>query len=343
MRTRSAPSTEGKEAPKKPGSWARRMLLLLASAREVGIVLFLVILIPLISLRQPRFLTVDNFRDIFLDIAIVSIVSIGQMMIIIARGIDLSVGSILGLVAMIVGLMVRDKPGFPMFVAVIVGVALGLLLGSINGVLVTKGRVPPIIATLGTLSIYRGLVIVFSGGEWVDAYRIPRGFVEITRASILGVPALLFYALVIAVLFYYFLNYTRTGRDIYGVGSNPLAAEMAGIRSQRILFLVFALTGTLAGLSGVLWASRFAAVANDTGTGFELQTVAACVVGGVNIYGGSGTVPGVVLGALLLGIITNALTITGISPFWRLTVQGVVILAAVMADAVIERRLRRIS
>jgi rhamnose transport system permease protein len=325
------------------GSRARRLLLLLASVREVGIVLFLAILIPIISLRQPRFFTVDNFRDIFLDIAIVSIVSIGQMMIIIARGIDLSVGSMLGLVAMVVGLMIRDKPAFPMVIAVLVGVGLGFLLGSINGLLVTKGRVPPIIATLGTLSIYRGLVIVVSQGEWVDAYRVPPAFVQITRSQFLGVPALLIYALIIAAIFHYFLNYVRTGRDIYAIGSNPLAASMAGIRSQRIIFLVFAITGTLAGLSGVLWASRFAAVANDTGTGFELQTVAAAVIGGVNIYGGSGTVPGVLLGALLMGIIVNALTITGISPFWRLTVQGIVILLAVIVDAVIQRRLRRVS
>jgi rhamnose transport system permease protein len=293
-------------------------------------------------MRQPRFFAVDNFRDILLDIAIVSIVSIGQMMIIIARGIDLSVGSVLGLVAMVVGLMIRDKPAFPMLVAVLAGVAMGLFLGSINGLLVTKGRVPSIIATLGTLSIYRGLVIVISKGEWVDAYRVPPAFVQITRAPLLGAPALIIYALVIAVIFYYFLNYTRTGRDIYAIGSNPAAASMAGIRSQRITFLVFAITGTLAGLSGVLWASRFAAVANDTGTGFELQTVAAAVIGGVNIYGGSGTVPGVLLGALLMGIIVNALTITGISPFWRLAVQGLVILLAVIVDAIIERRLRRV-
>ena len=325
------------------GSWASRSLLLIASVREVGIVLFLVILIPLISLRQPRFFAVDNFRDILLDIAIVSIVSIGQMMIIIARGIDLSVGSMLGLVAMIVGLMIRDQPAFPMVIAVLVGIGLGLLLGSINGLLVTKGRVPPIIATLGTLSIYRGLVIVISKGEWVDAYRVPAAFVRITRTDLLGVPALIIYALIIAAIFYFFLNYMRTGRNVYAIGSNPAAAVMAGIRSQWIIFLVFAITGALSGLAGVLWASRFAAVANDTGMGFELQTVAAAVVGGVNIYGGSGTVPGVLLGALLMGIITNALTITGISPFWRLTVQGLVILLAVIVDAAIQRRLRRVS
>jgi rhamnose transport system permease protein len=201
--------------------------------------------------------------------------------------------------------------------------------------------VPPIIATLGTLSIYRGVVIIISKGEWVDAYRIPDSFVHITRMPILGVPALIVYALVIAAIFYVFLNYTRTGREIYAVGSNPAAARVGGIPVDRVTFMVFLISGTLAGLAGVLWASRFAAVANDTGTGFELQTVAAAVIGGVNVYGGSGTVPGVLLGALLLGIIVNALTITGISPFWRLTVQGLVILLAVVVDAAISRTLRK--
>jgi rhamnose transport system permease protein len=193
------------------------------------------------------------------------------------------------------------------------------------------------------LSIYRGLVLIVSKGDWVDAYRLPKSFPQITRLPIFGVPALIIYALIIAIVFYYFLRYTRTGRQIYAVGSNPPAARLAGIRADRIVLLVFVISGTLAGLGGVLWASRFAAVANDTGTGFELQTVAACVIGGVNIFGGSGTVPGVLLGSLLLGIIVNALTITGISPFWRLTVQGLIILLAVVADAMIARRLQEVQ
>jgi rhamnose transport system permease protein len=306
----------------------------------MGIVLVILVLVPLVGLRNPNFLTASNFRDILLDIAILSIVAIGQMMVILTASIDLSVSSIIGLVAMIIGLLVRDNPGIPPVLTVLIGTLLGLVLGSINGVIVTKGRVPPIITTLGTLSIYRGLVLIFSKGEWIDAYRLPPSFPRITRIPIFGVPALIIYALIIAIIFYYFLRYTRTGRQIYAVGSNPPAAGLAGIRADRIVLLVFLISGTLAGLAGVLWASRFAAVANDTGTGFELQTVAACVIGGVNIFGGSGTVPGVLLGSLLLGIIVNALTITGISPFWRLTVQGLLILLAVVADALIARRLQ---
>jgi rhamnose transport system permease protein len=315
-------------------------LLLLASVREVGIVAVIIVLMAIVGVRNPRFMTVSNFVDIFLDISIVSIVVIGQMMVIITRGIDLSVSSNLGLTAMVVGLLIRDNTWLNPWLTIPIGLAIGLVLGLFNGVLVTKGRVPPIITTLATLSIYRGLAIVISGGEWVDAYRIPPGFADITRFPIFGVPALIIYAALFAIGFYYFLNYTRTGRQIYAVGSNPTAAMLSGIRVDRILFLVFIVSGLLAGLAGVLWASRYAVVTNDTGTGFELQTVAAAVIGGVNILGGSGTVPGVLLGSLLLGIIVNALTITGISPFWRLTVQGFIILFAVVVDALIVRRLQ---
>jgi rhamnose transport system permease protein len=324
-------------------SFSHRLFLLLANVREMGIVLVILFLIPLIGFRNPNFLTASNFRDILLDISILSIVAIGQMMVILTASIDLSVGSVVGLVAMIIGLLVRDNPGIPMALTVLLGTLLGLVLGSINGIIVTKGRVPPIITTLGTLSIYRGLVLVVSKGEWIDAYRLPPNFPRITRIPIFGVPALIIYALIVAVVAYYFLRFTRTGRQIYAVGSNPPAARLAGIRANRIVLLVFLISGTLAGLGGVLWASRFAAVANDTGTGFELQTVAACVIGGVAIFGGSGSVPGVLLGSLLLGIIVNALTITGISPFWRLTVQGLIILVAVMADAMIARRLQEVQ
>lgn len=316
----------------------RMLVTRLLEAREAGIILFTLLLIVFVSLRQPAFLSVDNFSFILLDIAITVIVALGQMMVIIARGIDLSVGSIIGLVGMSVGMMIRDTTDFPMSVAVLVGTAIGLGLGIINGLIITKGKVPPIIATLGTLSIYRGFVIVISKGQWVDAYRIPRSFLQITRQPILGIPAIIVYAAIIAVVVALFLHFTRLGRQIYALGSNPEAAKMIGIPDIKITFIVFAISGLLSGFAGVLWASRFGSVVNDMGTGFELLVIAACVVGGVNIMGGSGTVLGVVLGSLLLGVIVNALTITGISPFWRLTVQGLIILLAVIADSMVHRR-----
>ncbi len=317
------------------------LLLLAARFRETGIVVVILLIVAAVSLRTPYFLTPDNFRDILLNIAILSIVALGQTMVILTRSIDLSVGSIIGLSAMVVGLAVRDNPDLPPVLALLMGIGLGMALGGINGLLVTLGRVPPIIATLGTLSVYRGLVLVVSKGQWVDAYRLPAGFVQMSKSEALGVPNLLLFAAAVAIGVAYFLGHTRLGREIYAIGSNPTAAQLAGIPVSQVLFLVFVLSGALAGGAGVLWASRFAAVANDTASGFELQTVAAAVVGGVNIFGGSGTVPGVLLGSLLLGIIANALTLVHISPFWQLAVQGLVILLAVVVDALISRRLQR--
>ena len=204
---------------------------------------------------------------------------------------------------------------------------------------------PPIIVTLGTLSIYRGLIFLYSGRKsTINASELPPGFRLISEgARRWGMPNLILFAIVVAAAVYYFLRYTRTGRDIYTVGSNPDAARFAGIRTQRIIFLVYVISGLLCGLAGVLWISRFETAQTNTAQGFELQTVAASVVGGVNIFGGSGSVLGVILGAFLLGIINNALTLVQISPFWQLAAQGLLILLAVVIDAAISRRLRRIT
>ncbi|MDH7484755.1 MAG: ABC transporter permease [Anaerolineae bacterium] len=319
----------------------RSLLLLFAGVREMGISVFIVFLIAAVSLRSPYFLTVDNLVYILIDIAILTIVAIGETLVILTRSIDLSVASTLALSGMIVGMTISKHQGIPPAVAVLMGLAIGAVLGSVNGLLVAKGRIPPIIATLGTLSIYRGLVFAISGGAWVDAHEMPRPFVYLSKNTTLGIPNLVLFAIIVAIIFYYFLNHTRTGREIYAVGSNPSAARVVGIRVDRILFLVYLLSGTLAGMAGVLWISRYASAQSDTASGFELQAIAATVVGGVNIFGGSGTLPGVVLGSLLMGIIVNALNLIRISPFWKLAVQGFIILLAVVSDALLSRRLQQ--
>ncbi|GAB4520393.1 MAG: ABC transporter permease [Anaerolineae bacterium] len=313
----------------------------LIRARESGLVLFLAILVFVVSLRSPYFLSQENIRDILLDISILVIVAIGQAIVIITRGIDLSVSSTLALAGMAVGMFISAHWGFPPLLALVMGAAIGLGLGMFNGLIITQGQVPPIIATLGTLSIYRGLVFAISGGAWVDAAEMPDGFKALARSEVLGIPNLVLIAAIVAVAAFYFLNHTRTGRQVYAIGSNPQAAQIVGIPIFRVTFLVYAISGLLAGLGGVLWVSRYASAQSDTAVGFELQTVAAAVVGGVNIFGGSGTVPGVLLGSLLLGVIINALNLVRISPFWKLAVQGLVILLAVISDALISRRLRR--
>ncbi|MCB0058305.1 MAG: ABC transporter permease [Caldilineaceae bacterium] len=323
-----------------PPAGRSNLFSLLARVREAGIIFFILALAALVTWRTPAFLTISNFRDILLNISILSIVALAQMMVIVTKGIDLSVGSMIGLVAMMVAFVVKE-PGIPIVVSVVLGMALGAVLGSFNGLIISYGRVPPIIATLGTLSLFRGMVFYYSQGTWINSFELPDSFKQLSKGTPLGLPNMVIIAVIFAVVVWLFLNYRRTGRNIYAVGSNIEAAKTAGIRTQRITFLVYVLSGLACGLAAVLWASRFESAQTNTALGFELQTVAAAVVGGVSISGGVGTVPGVLLGALLLGIIENSLPLLRISPFWQLAVQGLLILVAVVVDNMIMRRSQR--
>lgn len=320
------------QSPAMQRSVFSNILWTLIRFREVGISVFILLLVVAVTLRAPSFLTANNFEDILLNISILIIVALAQTMVIITHGIDLSVSSIIGLVAMMVGFVVKQNPEMSILLAVLLGMLLGAVLGSFNGLIISFGKVPPIIATLGTLSIYRGLIFFYSQGTWVNSFELPATFKMLSKGTALGLPNIVIIAIFVAVVVYYFLNYTRTGRDIYAVGTNPEAAQFSGIRNGRIIFLVYLLSGLLAGLAAVLWVSRFESAQTNTALGFELQTVAASVVGGVSIGGGVGTVPGVLLGALLLGIIQNSLTLVRISPFWQLAAQGLLILIAVISD-----------
>jgi len=321
----------------------RRFWQIFVKFRETGIIIFIVLLSVLVTLRNSAFLSADNFRDILLNISILIIVALAQTMVIITRGIDLSVGSMIGLTAMMVSYTVTGLPGMPVFLAIPLGMALGAVLGSLNGLIIAVGGVPPIIATLGMLSIYRGLIFFYSNGKWINAFEFPPEFRELAKGTPLGIPNLILFAIAVIIAVFFFLKYTRRGRDIYAVGSNPDAARFAGIQIKQTIFTVYMISGILCGLAGVLWASRFESAQTNTALGFELQTVAAPVFGGVNIFGGSGNVLGVVLGGFLLGIINNSLTLVQISPFWQLAAQGLLILLAVVVDSFILRRLKRFS
>lgn len=321
----------------------RRLVQTFVRFREIGLIAFILVLALFVTLRNPAFLSFNNLRDILLNISILVIVALAQAMVIITRGIDLSVGSSIGLSAMMVAFMIAAMPELSPWLMLPLGMTIGALLGSFNGTLIALGGVPPIIATLGTLSIYRGLIFLYSGTKsTINAFEMPPAFRQIAKGSPLGLPNLILFAIVVALIIFFFLRYTRLGRDIYTVGSNPDAARFAGIPLQRTVFMVYLISGLLCGLAGVLWASRFESAQNNTALGFELQTVAAAVVGGVSTLGGSGRVIGVVLGAFLLGIINNALTLIQISPFWQLAAQGLLILLAVIVDAAISGRLQRL-
>jgi rhamnose transport system permease protein len=312
--------------------------------RELGILVFLFGLIIVFSIRTPRFFSGGNFRDILLDTSLLIIIAIGETLVIISRNIDLSVGSIVGFGSFASAVLVKDYPNLPVVIIVLAGIGIGAGLGLINGLLVTFGRLPAIIATLGTLFVYRSATYLF-GTQWtatgqVYSENLTTSFINLATGSILGIPNLIFFAAIVALIFSYVLRYTRFGRSIYALGSNPAAATLAGINVFRTTLAVFILSGALAGLASVLWASKYANIDTTQATGYELQAVAAAVIGGTNIFGGSGSVLGTVLGSLLLGAIGNYLAISRVSEFWQRVVQGAIILAAIVTDAVINRRLQ---
>jgi rhamnose transport system permease protein len=319
------------------GNW----LSSLARVRELGLGIFILILIFAVYLREPRFIELNNWNDILLSIAIITIVALGETLVIITHGIDLSVGSIIGLIAMVTSFYSREFPATNWAVYLLLGMAMGIVLGMLNGWIITFGKVPPIIATLGTMNVYRGLIFFFSNGTSVWNHEMSEAFQWISTGTPLGLNNMVVFAIVAAVAAYFFLQYTRTGRNVYAVGNNPDALEMVGIRKHRITFLVYTICGAACGFAGVLWASHFGSAQTNTALGFELTPISAAVVGGVSISGGVGTIPGVLLGSLLLGIIANALTIIHISPFWQLAAQGLLILIAVVIDAMINRRMQR--
>ena len=320
-----------------------RLLGLISRVRELGLLAVLLLIILVVGLQAPRFLRIDNFEQILLSVAILAIVAVGETLVVLTRNVDLSVGSIVGMTAFVTAYFFKELPGVNLLLGILLGCALGLLLGIINGLIVSLGRVPSIVATLGTLYVYRGLVFVIAANttSQVNASDVPTSYLALATTQIFGIPALILIAAIIAIIVGYFLHASQTGRQLYAVGSNPEAAKVIGIRQGRLVCGAFAASGLLCGLAGVLWGARYATVDVTNATGLELQVIAAVVVGGVNIFGGSGTILGAVLGAIVLGTLENALNILNISQFWLQALYGAAIIGAVVLDAFITRWLRR--
>ncbi|UQU64388.1 ABC transporter permease [Couchioplanes caeruleus] len=313
----------------------------LVKTRELGIILALAVLVAYTTASHPRFLSGQSIRDILLNTAILAVMAAGQAVVVITRNIDLSVGSVLGLSAFTVATMMSANPDLPMIVALLVGLAVGAVAGLINGVLVRYGRVPALVVTLGTLYMFRGITYSWAGGRQVNADELPRHFLQFANASVLGVPWLVLIAVVVVVGVSVLMRNYRVGRELYAMGSSPQAAELAGIRVARNLLGAFLLSGALAGLAGVLFAARFGTVDASAGNGYELNVVAAVVVGGVAVFGGSGTVWGAGLGALLLTVIGSALAVLDINQFWQQAIVGALILFAICADRLVAVRIAR--
>jgi rhamnose transport system permease protein len=338
MTTTSKGHEEARTAPRVSQS---RLVRYVSRVRELGLLIVLLLVVVVVSVQEPRFLTVSNIEQILLSVAILAIVAVGETLVILTRNIDLSVGSMVGFAAFVTADLFKQQPGTNLVLAILLGCALGLVLGAVNGLAVTVGRVPAIIMTLGTLYVYRGLDFVVAGGTQVSASDVPDSYLSLATTQILGIPALILFAAAIALIFAYLLRSTRSGRQLYAIGSNPEAARLAGIRSNLLVFGAFALSGLLCGLAGVLWGARFATVDATAATGLELQVIAAVVVGGVSTLGGSGTILGAILGAIVLGTVDNSLNLLKLSQFWLQAIDGAAIVIAVTLDAFITRWLQR--
>ena len=319
-----------------------RWLGAIARQRELSLVAIMVVLGGLVAFSAPQFLQVSNLSQVAVLASVTAVAAIGEALVILTRNVDLSVEATIGIVAYVVAVSLESHTfGAP--VAVLFGILLGLVLGMVNGVLVAFLRVPAIVATLGTLSVFRGIDYFVAGSHQVPLAGLPEGFTDPARLDVFGIPIFVLVTIVIVAIGTVILRSTRFGRQVYAVGSNPEAAEILGIPSRRVVFTAFALCGALAGVAGVMWVMEFGTINGTAATGAVLAIVAAAVVGGVNIFGGSGTLAGAALGALFLGFIANALPLVGLNQFWLQAIYGAVILAAVAADSVILRGIRRAS
>ncbi|MFZ6639283.1 ABC transporter permease [Undibacterium sp. TC4M20W] len=307
--------------------------LMYLQQREVLLGLMIVSLIVLVGLRAPVFLSASSLANLLTDSTLLIMLAVTQMFVIITRGIDLSVASNLALSGMMSALLASKFPDLPLLLIILVAIAIGLGLGLINGYLIGYLGLPPIVVTLGTMSVYRGLVFVLSGGAWVSSHQMPAGFIAFPLSQLLGITYLVWIAAVVIAVMWYLARYTHFGRDLYAIGNQPNAANYIGIPTPRRLFWTYGLSGLMAGLCGYLWVARYAVAYTEIAYGFEFTVIAACVIGGINIAGGAGTVSGAVLGSLFLAVINNALPIMKISPFWQSALTGVVILTAVMINA----------
>ena len=328
---------------KEPGSsGAAKLVRKIATAREAGIAVALVLIIVAATAANPTFLfSSDGFRDLLLTPSLLLLVAVGQAIVILTRNIDLSVGSIVGLTAYLTGQLFIGIEGIPIIVVFFAGVLLGGLLGAINGLLVAWAKVPALVITLGTMYIYRGINVAWAGSNLVNASDMPRDFRGLGTDRLLGIPILTIIAVVVLIGAAWYLRNIRGGREIYAVGSDPAAAHLYGLKVNQRIISAFIVSGALAGLAGVLFAARYGTVSSAAGSGWELQAIGAAVIGGVAISGGVGTLWGAAIGAFLLITINRALPILGIDDFWQRAVVGVLILGSIVLDRVLAVRQHR--
>jgi rhamnose transport system permease protein len=306
-------------------------VLTLLRAREAGIALLIVIVVVATAAHNHHFIDANSIQQLLSGAALIALLGVGETLVIVTRNVDLSVGSVLGLSAYIVGDLFKYNH-IPVWSGFVIGTLIGVAAGALNGFIVTALRVPSLVVTLGMLYVIRGIDGVIVNGNQIDPDAIPNSFTAVGYKNLFGIPWLAIIVAVIVIVVGYAMRSFRASRDLYAIGSNPDAAALAGIPIERRVFSAFVISGTLAGLAGALFLALHTQISNNGGLGYELNVVAAVVVGGVAIFGGSGTVVGAALGALLLNTINQALVASRISAFWNQAIAGALLLAAIAFD-----------
>lgn len=334
-------SADTRTAPDRQSRTLQTARTLLAS-RETAIVIVIVVIIAVATAMNQSFLfSGQGWRDLLLTPSILMVMAVGSAVVIITRNVDLSVGSTLAITAYLTGRLFIDFPGIPILLVVFIGTLVGAVLGLINGALVAYGKVPALVVTLGTMYIYRGAVLTWAGSDRINASDMPRDFLRLGTMQILSIPLLTIVAVLVLVCAGYWLSSTRSGREMYAIGSEPEAAKLYGLPTTRRVITAFILGGALAGLAGVMYAARYGTISASAGMGWEFQAIGAAVIGGVAIFGGSGSVWGAAFGAILLLTINRTLPIIGIPDFWQRAVVGALIIGAIVLDRYLSARRHR--
>jgi len=314
-----------------------RFLIRIGDNREISLAAFIVVLLAVLMIAVPSFVVPSNLSEIAQNSVTICILAMGEVLVIVTKGIDLSVGATLGMTTLIVGQLAVS--GWPIWALLGVALLVGVVAGSINGLLVSLAKLPPIIVTLGTLSIYTGVMYIITGGNWVT--NLPESFQRLTSWSLLNFfPVMVLYMVALLLVVTIFLRYSITGRHLYALGNNAGAARLAGINERKVIVIPYILSGVLAAIAGVLYLSYNGFSTPSTGSAANLQAIAAAVIGGTNVFGGRGSAMGAVLGALLLGIISESLVFFHLLAVWNDAAEGVIILIAVVADSLLSRSMR---
>lgn len=290
----------------------------------------LLVLVIFFSITSNKFLTVDNLLTVALQTSIIAIIAMGQTYVVITSGIDLSIGSNIAMGGIIASLLMVNK--VPIFFAILIALIIGTIIGALNGVLVAYGRIPPFIVTLGTMSIVRGAGYVITGG--IPVTNLPEKFAVFGMGAFMGIPVPVIIMIILIVIFGFILAKTKLGRYTYAIGSNSEAARLSGINIPRVLIVVYAISGFLAVWAGIILAGRVISGQPTAGMGYELDAVAASVIGGASLFGGEGTILGTIAGAFVMGVLRNGLNLTNVSAFWQQIVIGIVIIGAVFLDTI---------